>query len=453
MAKRVAVIGSGPGGYPAAVRAASLGAEVTVIERGNIGGVCLNCGCIPSKSLLDAAHKIHTARTIHNLADGHIDITPNWEKISERRRASIHKLQGGVHSLFKSKNVEVITGDASFVSESKLSILTPEGVVELEFDACIIAAGSTAFYPPALEPYKEHLYDNSNIFDLNYLPKTVTIIGGGVIGCEFACMFNALGTEVNIVELMPSILPGEEDGLVRALSTAFTKRGIKMLTGKKAESVEISEGKKIVVLNGGEKIESDEILVAVGRKLNTHSLGLEAAAVPHGPRGIEVNPETLQVKGKENIYAVGDINGLYLLAHAATRQGEVAASNIMGRAEKYNNNIIPRAVYTTPEIAAVGINKKQAEAAGVKVKVGKSFLLANGRAVAQQDTDGFAQIVCDDATGQILGMQLAGNSASELIHAGAVAVQAAMTAEQLKEVVFAHPTFAETIWEACDKLR
>ena len=287
------------------------------------------------------------------------------------------------------------------------------------------------------------------MFNIKERPKTVTIIGGGVIGCEFASLFNSLGAKVNIVEMMPTLVPGEDETSVRVLTNAFTKRGINILTDKTAEKFEARDGKKFITLASGEVLESDAVLVAVGRSAHLGGLGLENIGVSWTRRGVEVNPQTMRIK--ENIFAAGDVTGLCLLAHAATRQGEVAASNALGHKEIYDNNLIPRAMYTNPEISSIGLNKAQAEKQGFKVKVNRAFFAANGRALTQEETDGSIQIISEESSGKILGASIAGANASEMVHIFSVALAAGMTTAQLKNIVFAHPSLSEIIAEALAK--
>jgi len=260
---------------------------------------------------------------------------------------------------------------------------------------------------------------------------------------------HSLGTKVNLVEMMPTLVPGEDETSIRTLTNSFIKRGINVLTNKAAKSCTFENGKKIVTLETGEVLESDEILVAVGRTAHLGKLGLENIGISWTRRGVEVDPKTLKLK--DNIYAVGDVNGLYLLAHAAEKQGEVAAKNACGVPAVYNNDLIPRAMYTHPEVASVGMTRVQAEKAGHTVKVYKSFYMSNGRALTQEETEGQAQIFADSTTGKILGAAIAGANASEMVHVFSVALHAGMTAEQMKEIVFAHPSLTEIIKEALHK--
>lgn len=447
MSKKVLVIGSGPAGYPAALKLAALGAEVTVVEKNKAGGVCLNCGCIPSKSLLDAAHRFFTVKEAKTLSsnpeagDAFFN-SFDFAKIQARRQAAVDKLQRGVLALFKAAKVNYIEGEASFTSPNSVKINGEEMV----FDAVIIATGSKAFYPPPFDKYKEHLYDNSNIFTITELPKRAVIIGGGVIGCEFACIFNALGVQSTIVELAPSILPLEDESISRVLKTSFEKRGIKIMTSTSAEDMSVENGVKTIRLAGGQTLEADLVLAAVGRTPDFQNLNLEAAGVEYDAKAVKVNPKTMQAK--DNIYAAGDINRLCQLAHAATAQGETAALNIMGLPAEYDNNLVPSAIYTWPEAASVGLTLKKALAQGYKARAKKSFMLANGRAVAQGETEGFAQIIEDEETGLVLGAQIVGPGAGEMIHIPLMAMTFKIKAKEAGKVIFAHPTVSECLKEA-----
>lgn len=452
--KNVVVIGGGPGGYPAALKAASLGAKVTLVEKNKVGGVCLNCGCIPSKSLLDAAHRFHTVQTVVSLcADGARETADklfglrDWAKIQARQQAATRKLTQGISFLLKKAGVEVLMGAASFADAHTVLVRTASGEEKrLEADGVILAAGSEAFFPPPFDKIKDKIYDNSTIFDIPALPKTLTIVGGGVIGCEFADLMSALGVAVNVVEMQPRILPLEDEGAARALMQALSKRGVKFYTGLSATDASEENGAFTLTLSDGQKLSSDAVLAAIGRAVNLTALKMENIGVEWTRKGVKVNPETLQLK--DHIYAVGDVNGLFQLAHAASRQGEVAASNLCGLPAVYHNDAVPRAIYTMPEIASAGLTRAQAEAQGFSVKSHKAFLLANGRAVAQDQTEGYYELLSDAQTGKLLGAVLVGANATELVHIVSVALAAQMTAVQLKEVIFAHPTFAESIGEA-----
>ncbi len=453
MTKKIAVIGAGPGGYPAALKAASLGAEVTLIEKHKVGGVCLHCGCIPSKSLLDAAHRFETARRLPALCEDGAQADADaltgklsWSKIQARQKAVTQKLTMGILSLLKAKKVTLIQGEAAFKNAGELQVKTAQEELTVPFDACILAAGSQAFFPPPFDAVRDKIYDNSTIFDLPKLPSALTIIGGGVIGCEMAELMHGFGVKVNVVEMQERILPLMDEGLSRALTQSLSKRGVNLLTGKSATTVEFKDGKKLVTLSDGTILESDEILAAIGRSVDLTGMGLENIGVEWTRKGVRVNPQTLLLK--DNIYAVGDVNGLCQLAHAATRQGETAAANACGQTAHYHNEQVPSAIYTRPEIASVGISKQQAAELGVTLKSHKAFLLASGRAQTQDETEGYFELLSDAQTGKLLGANLCGLYATEIIHVVSALRAAGRNVEQAREIIFAHPTVGESLGDA-----
>ena len=454
--RKIIVIGGGPAGYPAALKAASLGAEVTLIEKNKLGGVCLNCGCIPSKSILDAAHRFQTTRQLPALCKEEgtalaeaLFQACDWEKIKARQQASTAKLTQGIEFLLKKAKVNVINGTASFVDGHTVQVQTAAGVQTLAADGIILATGTKAFCPPPFDALKDKIYDNSTIFSMKTLPKSLAIIGGGVIGCELAEAMQMLGVEVSIVEMQPRLLPLEDENASRVLTQAFTRRGIKLYTGQSAVAARQTENGFEITLASGEVLQSKSVLVAIGREADLSELKLENIGVSWTRKGVQVNPQTMQLT--DSVYAAGDITGLALLAHAATRQGEVAASNLCGQPALYQNHRVPRAIYTTPEIAAVGMSRAQAQAQGIALRSHKTFMLANGRAVTQEQTEGYVEWLTEAATGKILGACFVGAQATELIHVAIVVIAAGFTVEQLKEVIFAHPTIAESLGEALSR--
>lgn len=448
--KHIVVIGAGPAGYPAALKAARLGAQVTLVEKNKLGGVCLNCGCIPSKSFLDAAHRFQTAFSAALMGDENAPAAAtslftarNFQKIQARQQAATQKLTQGISFLLKKANVSVINGIARFVDEHTLSVQSSQGEQSLVFDGCILATGTEAFYPPVLEALRGEIYDNTNFFDMPALPKTLAIVGGGVIGCEMAEAMRGLGVDVHLIEMQPRLLPLEEESVSRTIYQAFAKKGIKMHLGTSANTVVKKETGFEIVLADGSVVQAERILTAVGRRVDLTALQVDRAGIEWDRKGVRVNPQTMQVKGA--IYAAGDVTGMWQLAHAATRQGEIAASNLCGVPAVYHNERVPRVIYTSPEVAAIGLSQAQAREQGIETKVQKSFFLANGRAVAQDQTEGYAQWVSEVSSGRLLGAMAVGAQAAELIHVAAVALGAKMTVAELQEVIFAHPTFSE-IW-------
>ena len=454
MNKNIIIIGSGPAGYPCALKLKELGANVTIIEKGNFGGTCLNRGCIPSKSYLDAGHRVHSLEILKSLLKDDQELNFNtsmlsWDKIKQRKTDVIGKLRTSLEKMMQMKKVEIIKGKASFESANKVKIQTAQGEVTKEFDYAVIATGTNPSFPPPFADFKNKLLDSDRIFDIPKLPKSLAIIGGGVIGLEFACFFNSMGTDVSVIELMPNILPGEDAMVTRALKTSFEKRGIKFYLGKKTETLEIADDKKTLNLDDGTKIEVEEILVGTGRSADLKDLNLEALKLKHDNRGLKVN-DLLQTE-IENIYAIGDINGISLLAHSATKQGEIAAENIMGAKKTFDSNIVPKCIYTWPEVASIGLNKSEADAKGIEAKTQRNYFNFSGKALTTEAAEGFVQIVYNTADDSIIGAQIVGQSATELIHIIAVAIKFKLKRSDMKELIFAHPTMAEGIGEALNK--
>lgn len=452
MSVRIAVIGGGPAGYPAALTAARLGAQVTLVEKAQLGGVCLHCGCIPSKTLLEAAHRLDVLKEIASFTDTDTFTSPavSWPKIQTRQQAITQKLTTGITALLKQAKVTVLSGTAEFVDGHTLSVQTASGTQQVPFDKVLIATGSKAFVPDLLNQVTSYVYDNSTIFQLPALPHTLAIIGGGAIGCEFATLMSSLGVQVKLIEMQPRLLPTMDESVSRVLTKNLQKRGVELWLGQQVVAATQRGTQVLLQLQDGTAISTDLILAAIGRVCDLTSLHPERAGLTWNRKGLEnVHPHTLQIT--DNVYAAGDVTGLCLLAHAATRQGIVAAHNMCGQAAVYDNHFIPNAVYTTPEVASVGLTKSQADAQGIPVKSHKSYMLASGRAQTMQETDGFIEIISHSTTDQIVGATLATPHASELISIISVALQAKMTVQQLKQVVFAHPTLSESIAEALSK--
>lgn len=453
MSQKIVIIGGGPAGYPAALTAARLGAEVTLIEKEHLGGVCLHCGCIPSKSLLDAAHRFDIVKQITQLCSEDTPaFTPSfsWAKIQARQQAVTQKLTAGISAMMRQAKVTVLNGTAQFADEHTVTIHTPDADQSIRFDGAIIATGSTAFVPPPFDTLPELVHDNSSIFRIATLPKTLAIIGGGAIGCEFATLMSSLGVEITLIEMQPRLLPNMDEALSRVVNKNLLARRVKLLLGQQVVAARKQDAQALLSLHDGTSLTVDLVLAAIGRTCDLTDLHPERVGLTWNRKGLQaVHAKTLQVK--DTIYAAGDVTGLSLLAHAATRQGIVAAQNLCGQTALYDNNLIPNAVYTTPELASIGVTKEQALTQGLPIKTHKSFLLASGRAQTMAETDGFVEIISDASTGKLLGATLAAPHASELISILTVCLQAGMTVEQLKQVVFPHPTLSESIAEALSK--
>ncbi len=445
---KVIVIGAGPGGYPAALKLKALGADVSIVEKGDFGGTCLNRGCIPSKALLEIGHRKHSFEELSKfLQTQHQSFDFSWEKIKEHKKTVVSSLRSSLEKLFAMKKIEIIRGEASFESPSSLRIKTQQGDRIENFDYAVVASGTKPFYPPPFEAFKDKLCDSDSVFDLENFPQKLAVIGAGVIGLELACFFNSLGSEVEIIELMNEILPFEDPQAAAVLRKSLEKRGVTFKLGEKISSLSFENGKKILLTEKGEKIEADEVLVAAGRQAVPHELAVEKAGIEAG-RWIKVSQDLKT--SNPRVYAVGDINGISLLAHSAEKQGELAAENILEPAKNFDLSIVPSCIYTWPEIASVGLTKKKAEEKGIKVKARKAFYQVLGRAAASMNTEGFCQIISDEKD-VIIGAQIAGGPATEIIHLLAFAVKNKIPLKDLHEMIFAHPTMSEIIKEAVSK--
>lgn len=447
---KVIVIGSGPAGYPAALKLKSLGADVKIIEKGDFGGTCLNRGCIPSKAILEIAHRYHNFEEIlkKGFFEKSFDAKPIWDKIKEHKRDVVIQIRNSLEKLFSMKNIDIIRGSAKIISENKIEVETKEEKKIFDFDKLIIATGTVPFYPKPFDKYKDILTDSDKIFDIGKKTQKLTIIGAGVIGIEMACFFNAIGSEVNVIDIMPEILPSEDPLIVKFIRNSLEKRGVKFYLSSKTKDINLNEDKKVVILDNDIKIESDEIMIAAGRVSQLNELGLEKADIKFS-KYIDVN-EFMQTSNP-NIYACGDVNGISLLAHSATKQGEIAAKHIMGqKTDPFDKNIVPSCVYSWPEYATVGINQNQAKEKGIKIKVKKSFFQVLGRAVASMNTEGFIQMLFDE-NDVLIGAQILGGPATEIIHTLSLAIKFKMRAEDINSIIYAHPTMSEIIMEALNK--
>jgi dihydrolipoamide dehydrogenase len=453
MAFDLVIIGSGPGGYSAAVRAAQYGLRTAIIEKDpRLGGTCLLVGCIPTKSLL------HTADVwehfVHPEADGIECQNPrlNYPKVIERKNGIVSKHSKGVEFLMKKNKVEWIKGFATIKGAGKIEVQGEKGVQTVEAKNIIIATGSEARMLPGLQPDPEFILTNIEILNLTEVPKSLAIIGAGAVGVEFASIFHRFGSKVTILEMLPRIVPVEDEEVSKELHRAFKKAGIRIETGAKAENIRKTEkGVALTVtLEGGKKeeLEADKLLVAVGRKPITEGIGLESTRVELDRGFIKVNER--QQTAEPGIYAIGDVvAGTPQLAHVATREGMVAVAHIAGKpTEPLNRNRIPGATYTEPGIGSVGMTEAQARAAGHKVKVGKFPFLANSKATIVGQHDGFVKVVADEQYGEILGVHIIGPQAFELIAEAVAAMESEATVETMMSTIHAHPTLYEAVGEA-----
>lgn len=440
------VIGGGPGGYPAAIRAAQNGLKVALIEGKELGGTCLNRGCIPTKALIANAEALQRVQEAEEFGIITGKIAFDFAKMAERKDRIVSKVRKGLEGLIASNKITLVKGYGQFISPTEIKVTGPdEGIVRSK--KVIIATGSEPKDMKAFPVDREFIHDSTSILELKKLPKKLVIIGGGIIGCEFASLYRILEVEVVIVEMMPSILPAEAKTVSAALAKSFERKGIRILTEAIVDKVAKTGSGVEVHLGSGEVLQGDMALVAIGRTMNTSRIGLENAGIEVRENGsIPVNEHMeTNVKG---IYAVGDIASKWWLAHVASHMGLVAADHACGKDAKMHYNAIPSVIFTEPEIGTVGYSLEQAIKEGFDATVGSFPFLALGKSQAAHQTEGFAQIVTDKKSGQILGAQVVGHDAGTLIAEMGVAIANELTVECISETIHAHPTVAEAWMEA-----
>jgi len=444
----VVVIGAGPGGYVAALKAASMGAKTAIVEKHFLGGTCLNYGCIPSKALLASAellHKIERAAEFGVKVNG---ASFDWKAIQARKDRVLKNLRNGIAGLFKARKVELFEGMGRLAGHGKVEI---EGKETITADNIILAVGSIPVRIPVWPQDPNLVCTSDEALHWSELPKKLLIVGGGVIGCEFACMMQSYGVDVSVVEMLPSLLPGMDEDLGAELEKALAKRGIKIFTATKVESVEAAgKGVRAAISNakGNQSLEVDKVLVAVGRRPNTKNIGLDSVGMELSPKGFIQVDDTMQTAVK-GIYCIGDANGRCLLAHAASAQGICAVENALGHRREFHSPI-PGAVYTYPEIGGVGLTESQAREKGLPISIGKFPIGFLGKAMAVNETEGFVKIIRNRETDELLGMHILGHNATEIIAVGGAMLGMKATVMQLAETVFAHPTISEAVMESAE---
>ncbi|MFL0248576.1 dihydrolipoyl dehydrogenase [Candidatus Clostridium stratigraminis] len=448
MEKDIVVIGGGPGGYVAAIRAAQLGAKVCLIEMDKLGGTCLNRGCIPTKALYRNAELLNTLKHIDEFGINVEALTVDVSKIHLRKQGVIDQLVGGVDQLLKANDVLVLNGKAEFKDKNTIKVnLKDNSTEEITAKNIIIATGSAPSIPPIEGADSEGIYTSENILNFESIPKTLAIIGGGVIGMEIACIFNSLGTKVNVLEFLPNIIAQVDGDITKRLTVSLKKKGIEINTGTKVNKIERQENGYVIFGEGkkGEiKVEAEKLLISAGRSPMTQGLKLEAVGVDFDRKGIKVdsNYET-SVKG---IYAIGDVNGKVMLAHAASHQGMFAAEKILGVSEEVPSDIVPGCIFVFPEIATVGITEEEAKTRGLTYKTSKFMFGANGKALALGEGEGFVKVIASED--KIIGVHIMGPHASDIIHEGTLAIANNISLKEIKNTVHAHPTLSEAFLEA-----
>lgn len=453
----LAIIGAGPGGYVSAIRAAHHGLRVALVDPNPPGGVCLHTGCIPTKTMVASVDLLRQAQHSRQLAVSIVQAEAQLASIVERRQKVVAKLAAGVQNLIDKNGVDYFSGRGRLKSPTEIEVIDGEDNVTQTLAnprAIILATGSRPTKLPIAPRDGEHILNSDDLLTLTELPPRLLILGGGYIGCEFASIFAALGSEVTVIEAEPRLLPGMDPDLCDFLRRGFKRQNITVRLNETVQSA-TATAEGVTIQLADETLEGTHLLVAVGRTPNTEDLGLEAAGVTLDDRAIGVD-EFLETN-VPNIFAIGDVTGKMQLAHVATAQGRVVVDNLTANENEaqmlqMNYDEIPAAVFTHPEIATIGLTEAEAEARGIPIRMGRFPFAAIGKALAQGETDGFVKLIAHAETGKLLGGHILGGHAAELIGQITLAIKLNATAEQLTETIFAHPTLSEAILEAAESL-
>ena len=442
---KIIIIGAGPGGYETALLAAKRGVETILVESGPVGGTCLNEGCIPTKSFCRNAEVLDGLREASVFGVTDLSYSFDFKAVTARKNAVVEQLRGGVETLLAHKNITLVRGKASFKDQYTVTV---EGQ-DYTADYIIIATGSVSASLPIPGADLPGILTSREILDIEEVPKRLCVIGGGVIGLEFASVFRSFGSEVTVLEYCKDILPRFDTDLAKRLKQSLGKRGIDIQTQAQVTGISEKDGEYTVsyIRKGKEDtVTADKVLMAVGRKANVDSMNLADAGIGFTPRGIVVN-ESMQTN-VPHIYAVGDINGKMMLAHAATFQGIVALDHIMGLENNVDLSVMPAAVFTSPEAASVGMTEDECKEAGIAVKCLKSFFRANGKAVTLGETDGFCKVVVAADSGQVLGCHLFGPHSSDIIQEACAMITRKAGLKEFQDVIHTHPTLTEVLQSA-----
>jgi len=447
------VVGAGPGGYVAAIRAAQTGQKVTIVERGNLGGVCLNVGCIPSKALISVGHKFETAKHSEDMGVFASDVKLDWSKAQAFKDGVVKKLVGGVEGLLKGNKVDIVKGEAYFVDNNTVRVINEDSAQTYTFKNAILATGSRPVEIPTFK-FTERVVNSTGALSFPEVPEKLVVIGGGYIGTELGSAYANLGSQVTIIEGGKDILAGFEKQMTAVVKKGLKAKGVEVVVGASAKGVEETDNGVIVTYEvGGEEktVEANYVLVTVGRRPNTDEMGLQEIGIEFGERGL-INVDKQCRTNIPNIYAIGDIVAGPQLAHKASYEGKVAAEAIAGEPSIVDYLAIPAVCFTDPELATVGYSEEQAKAEGIEVKAAKFPFAANGRALALNATEGFVKLVARKEDGLLIGAQIVGVGASDMIAEMGLAIEAGMTAEDIALTIHAHPTLGEITMETAEVL-
>ena len=447
------VLGAGPGGYAAAFYAADMGRQVTLVEQVSLGGVCLNAGCIPSKSLLHISHLIEEAREAKSKGLSFSEPKIDVDQLRSWKNKTITELQSGIKQLAKARKIQHIEGRAFFEDDQTVRVETDQGQQVITFETCILAVGSKPNLPAAFDLGNKRIMTSKQALEIESIPKSLLVIGGGYIGMELGTVYQALGSKVVLIEAQDTILLGADRDLARPVINHAKARFSEIRTKTKVQSL-ATKGKQIRVemeSEGGEKqVESyDKVLVSIGRVPNTHDLGLQNTSIELDEKGfVKVNAS--QQTSQKNIFAIGDIVGGAMLAHKATKEARIAVDASLGKQSSARDIIIPAVVFTSPELAWCGLTEEEAKQKNIPVTISKFPWSASGRARTLGSTEGLTKLVLEPETDRVLGVGIVGHNAGELIAEGVLAVEMAATAKDLAETIHPHPTLSETLMECAE---
>jgi dihydrolipoamide dehydrogenase len=441
----VVVIGAGPGGFRAAKRCAQRGAQAAIVEKEFIGGTCLNWGCIPSKALLASAHTLLSAK---HAAEIGIDISsaaPNWPKIQQRKETIVAGFRKAMTGAAQTHKIKIFAGLAFVTASKQIKVETSSQKIDIEANKIILATGSESIQLPNIPFDGQIVISSKEALSLPQIPKSMIIIGGGVIGCEMACVYAAMGTKITIVEALSRLLPMEDEWVGRLIEREFKKISIDSITGVKVTSVDKKTSPAKVILENGQTIDAEKVLVSVGRRPAIDKETVKALNLQMDGSAIVVN-ENLETN-VPGVYAIGDVIGTTFLAHGATTEAEVAAANATGGSQEMSDYcLIPRVIFTFPEVASVGKSEEKCKSEGIEVSVGKGFFKGNGRSVAHNETAGQVRVVRDNSTNKIVGVTMVGFMATEFVTLARTLI--GYGADELSRITFPHPTISETLEDA-----
>ncbi len=444
----VAIIGSGSAGYVSAIRAADLGKKVAIIEHRDIGGTCLNRGCIPTKALLKTAEVYQTIKESKTFGITADNVSFDPDAIQKRKQYVVKRLVSGVEFLLKSRKAVIKSGRGELLDEHTIQISTGDNSERIKAKDIVIATGSEPALIPAFKIDKKNVLTSDEALNLTTLPKDILIVGAGAIGIEFATFLSTFGVKVTIVEMMPQVVPPLKDKkLANIIQRLLEKRGVKVITGTKIENIEIvKDGEVVSTLSNGDEIHTEKVLVSIGRKLNSDGIGIEKLGIEKEKSRIKTD-EHLRTN-ISNIYAIGDVTGGLLLAHKAMKEGETAAEIIAGMDKKMDYRVVPWAIFSSPEIASVGLTEEEAKNKGVDVITGEFPFTANGKAVSMNATNGEVKIVANKETNEVIGAQIVGPEASVMVAELALAVEKKLSLRDIADTIHTHPTLSEATMEA-----